>query len=57
MADIKKYSFSKGLIKTGINLLIIGLPIVLQVMPNQLLDLTLGGAISLLVNYLKVKHL
>ena len=51
---MKQYSFKKGLIKTIIPILIVGLPLMLQLLPSEIANLTLSGAILLLVNYLKV---
>lgn len=50
-----KYSFWKGLRKTLVNMAIIGLPIVVQLAPEQWKNLSLGGLCYLIVNYLKVK--
>lgn len=50
-----EYKLSKGLVKSVVSMLLVGLPIVLQIMPSEYANLTIGGALVLLVNYLKVK--
>ncbi len=47
-----RYSLTKGLIKTIINLAIFGLPLLITALPEYA-NLTIGGAIYMLVNYLK----
>ena len=49
-----KYSFKKGLVKTLINLAIIGLPLVIQILPTEIANLTLSGVLLMVINYLKV---
>lgn len=54
------YSFLRGLWKAVITVVLFGLPVVvtsLESMPqtSAYLDLTVGGVLSLLVNYIKVK--
>lgn len=54
------YSFKKGLFKSLSGVFVFGLPLVvtgLSTMPetSQYLDLTIGGVLALVVNYLKVK--
>ena len=49
-----QYKFSKGLLKGVVGVVIFGLPIVLANFPAYM-DLTIGGAGLILVNYLKVK--
>lgn len=56
-----KYNFGKGLWKSVVSAVIFGFPLFvtgLESMPqtSQYLDLTLGGVLALVVNYLKVKH-
>lgn len=51
-----QYSFTKGLSKTLINVAIIGIPLVIGVLPTEWANLTLSGALLLLVNFLKVKY-
>ena len=51
-----KYSFGKGLWKTVVSLFLVLAPIILQVAPNQYLDITIGGALLLIVNWAKVKY-
>lgn len=51
-----QYSFSKGLKKSLISMVLIGLPMLLQLLPEQWLNLTLGGALVLIVNYLKIRY-
>lgn len=51
-----KYSFWKGLLKTLINLFIFLAPLAVQLLPSEIANVTLSGAIYLFVNYLKVKN-
>ena len=51
-----KYSFWKGLWKSAISLFLVLTPIILQVAPNQYLDITIGGVLLLAVNWAKVKY-
>lgn len=50
-----RYSFVKGLKKTIVAVVLVGLPIVIQVLPTDVMNLTLGAILNLLFNYLKVK--
>lgn len=50
------YSFWLGLRKSLINLAIVGLPLVVSVLPEVWQNLTLSGAVLLLVNYIKVTY-
>lgn len=56
MAKKTNYSFQKGLKKAVVNMVLIGLPILVQVLPAEWANLTLGGALVLIVNYLKVRY-
>lgn len=51
----KKYSFWKGLGKSVVSVILVGLPLVVTVLPSEWMNLTLGGVLVLLVNYLKVR--
>ena len=48
------YSFKKGLIKGIISTFIFALPIIVSSNPTWA-NLTIGGAITILVNYLKIR--
>lgn len=50
-----KYKFSKGLKKGLIGVMLFGVPIFLVNFPTWA-DLTVGGVLMMLVNYLKVKY-
>lgn len=50
------YSFWVGVRKTLIQALIFGAPLLIQLLPATWMNLTLGGSISLLVNYLKFQY-
>ena len=52
----KEYSWVKGLTKSVVAVLLVGLPMLVQVMPSEYANLTIGGLAVLLVNYLKVKY-
>jgi len=56
MAKNKQYSFWKGLLKAIITIVLIGIPVVLDILPQEILNLTLGGILVLVLNYLKVKY-
>lgn len=51
---MKKYSFKKGLLKAFFSIIIVGVPILIQVLPQEWMNLTLSGVLLMLVNYLKV---
>ena len=53
---MKEYSFLRGLRKSVVAVLLVGLPMLIQVMPNEYANLTMGGALVLLVNFLRVKY-
>ncbi len=52
---IKEYSITIGLKKAIINLILIGGPIAIQMLPADWMNLTLSGALYMIVNYIKVK--
>lgn len=52
----KTYSFSKALSKL-VQFLVVVSPMIISLMPQDWQNLTLSGALLLLVNYLKVKYL
>ena len=52
-----KYSVLKGLKKAIISVILIGVPLLLQVLPEQWLNLTLGGLLVLLANYVKFAYI
>lgn len=47
------YSFLTGLKKTLIQMAIFGLPMVVTLLPETWMNLTVGGILALIVNYLK----
>ena len=53
---MKTYSFSKALVKL-VQFLVIASPIVISLLPTEIANVTLSGALLLLVNYAKVKYL
>lgn len=50
-----KYSFLRGVGKSLINAVIFGFPILLQVLPHEWMNLTVGGILYIVYNFLKVK--
>jgi len=52
----KKYSFWIGLKKVLLNLIIVGVPLVLQILPSDILNLTVSGILLLILNYIKVNY-
>ena len=53
---MQEYSFSKGLIKSVVAVLLVGLPVVVGVLPSEWANLTIGGLLVLVVNFLKTKY-
>ena len=53
---MNKYSFWKGLKKVVISLVIVGVPLVIQALPSEWANLTLSGALLLLLNWLKTSQ-
>lgn len=51
-----KYSFLKGLSKSATQAAIFAIPLLLMSLPNEWTELTIGGLLTLVVNYLKVKY-
>lgn len=49
----QKYSFLIGLEKTVVRLLVIGVPIVMAVFPETWMNITLAGALNMLLNFAK----
>ena len=52
-----KYNFLKGLKKAVISVILFGIPVLLQILPTETLNLTLGGVFVLLANWAKVKYI
>ena len=51
-----KYSFWKGFKKSAINLILVGAPLVFTLLPQEWMNLTLGGVLLMGLNFLKVKY-
>ena len=51
-----QYNIWKGVKKTLISLVIVGLPLIVGALPADWQNLTLSGVVILLLNYIKVKH-
>jgi hypothetical protein len=51
-----KYSFWKGVKKAVLSVILVGAPIVISALPAQWMDITLGGLLVLVVNFIKVKY-
>lgn len=49
-----KYSFWIGFKKAIIPVLIVGLPLISQLLPTEIGNLTVSGILLMLINYLKV---
>lgn len=54
--ETKKYSFWIGLRKMAVNLLVVAGPMLVGVLPQEWMNMTLSGAILLVINYAKVKY-
>lgn len=52
----KTYSFKKGLGKTLLSMALVGIPIIAQLLPSDVLNLTLGGLLVLGLNYVKTVY-
>ena len=52
-----KYSITKGLKKSIITVLLVGIPMILQILPQEWQNLTLGGLLVLLHNYIKFTYI
>ena len=50
-----KYSFWKGFKKALIAILIVGLPIIIQLLPSDIANLTVSGVLLMILNYVKVQ--
>lgn len=53
---MKQYSLYLGLEKTALRVIIIALPILAEILPEQWMNLTLGGVITFLINFAKNYH-
>ena len=51
----KSYSFWTGLKKGLVNVVLIGAPLVFTLLPQEWMNLTVGGLAVMLLNFLKVK--
>lgn len=49
------YSFYKGVRKALVSIVLVGLPVAIQLLPTDIANMTLGGLLIILVNFLKVK--
>lgn len=56
METVTKYSFWKGFKKAVLNVILVGAPLVVSVLPAEWMNLTIGGVLVLLVNFLKVRY-
>lgn len=52
-----KYSFKKGLTKSIISAVVFYLPILVGFLPAEWMNMTIGGVLALLVNFVKVKYI
>lgn len=50
---MQKYSFWIGLKKSLIQVVLFGLPLLAQILPEAWMNLTLGGILTIIVNYIK----
>jgi len=51
-----RYNFTQGLAKAGISMVLIGISMLLNLLPQEWMNLTVGGALVLVLNYFKVKY-
>lgn len=54
--QITVYSFKKGLGKGIIAFCLFAIPILSQALPSDILNLTIGGLLIMLLNFLKVNY-
>jgi len=52
---MKTYSFWTGLKKALVQVVLFGLPLLIQLLPEAWMNITVGGLLTLAVNYIKVK--
>ena len=52
-----KYSFKKGLGKAVIAVILFSIPVALNILPSDFLNLTVGGLLTLLYNFAKIKYI
>jgi len=52
--NMQKYSFWIGFKKAFVQVILFGLPLLAQILPEAWMNLTLGGVLTLVVNYIKV---
>ncbi len=53
---MKGYSFWKGFWKAVTSMALVGLPILLQILPSDWLNMTVGGIAVLVLNFLKFSY-
>ena len=49
-----KYSYTKGIKKALLAFVLFGFPVVLNVLPSEVANLTVGALLVMVANYLKV---
>lgn len=54
--NFMEYSFTKGLGKGVIAFILFALPLLTQFLPNDILNLTVGGLLTIAFNYIKFKY-
>ena len=55
--DTPRYSLSKGLKKGLIGALLFGLPMLMQWLPSEWMNLSVGTVLVMIVNFAKVKYI
>jgi len=48
-----KYSYKKTIVKATLQLLVFAIPILLQILPSDIANLTMGAALSAILNWAK----
>ena len=48
-----KYSYKKSIAKGLLQILIFAIPIAFEILPNDILNLTMGGALTAVLNWAK----
>lgn len=56
MAKKTNYSIVRGVTKALVNMAIVAVPMIIQVLPQEWMNMSLSAIILIVVNYIKVKY-
>jgi hypothetical protein len=54
--ETKTYSFGIGVKKALVAIVLFGLPLLVEILPEQWMNLTIGALLTLAVNYIKFNY-